>query len=401
MLVNTTRSVKSDDIFVYLLGSVYIFSTLYITLLTRLPSLTPKMTAEALWSYIEFINGDISYGREIFLNILLFVPIGYFLVSVVDIFGKRKYFITIIACILFSVVIEAIQYRFHLGLFDVDDLISNTAGAVIGLILRNLVSGKSHLVACLSFVLAGIVGCIIASPHGNVDGFYIKQFDFHITNISNENGFITIHGDCSIYEQDNELKYNIILIDTIKKQDITAKTQITDNHFVASAPINSDDRYAVYVQFSGYRPIKTLTYIHGETIEYVETELPALKVQCPDVEALLSEGTLKAYNHEYDTYVYQIENRLYWVIGTDLNEGTEVIYQIHTSNPDKLPEERRKYKFDNNGFFVGKEIKSSNERYCGKYLIYEREIPDDYPVVAICVGYSESGRIKWSAYFRL
>ena len=71
--------------------------------------------------------------RSFFMNALLFVPLG---ISMPYCLSKKPYkrniFITIgFACVL-SAVIEFLQYYYHLGRCETDDVIANTLGAAIG-----------------------------------------------------------------------------------------------------------------------------------------------------------------------------------------------------------------------------------------------------------------------------
>lgn len=77
------------------------------------------------WSYKLFFT-DYNLRVEILNNIWLFVPFG---VGIRSIFHKRQY---LIIPFLFSVCIEIAQRCFHLGLFELDDIISNTLGGCIG-----------------------------------------------------------------------------------------------------------------------------------------------------------------------------------------------------------------------------------------------------------------------------
>lgn len=70
-------------------------------------------------------------------NILGFSPLG-FLLPVVSV-KHRRAFRTILFCFLFSLLIEMIQMMTHVGCFDVDDIILNTAGGVVGYLLYVLV----------------------------------------------------------------------------------------------------------------------------------------------------------------------------------------------------------------------------------------------------------------------
>ena len=59
------------------------------------------------------------------LNILIFVPIGYF-------FKERNIGVTIISSLIISLIIETIQYIFRLGFFDTFDCLLYIGGICLG-----------------------------------------------------------------------------------------------------------------------------------------------------------------------------------------------------------------------------------------------------------------------------
>ena len=68
---------------------------------------------------------------QITLNILLFIPLGFFLPFQTP--KKRISFIRILlVAFLFSVSIEMLQYITGRGITEVDDVINNTLGGVLG-----------------------------------------------------------------------------------------------------------------------------------------------------------------------------------------------------------------------------------------------------------------------------
>ena len=75
-------------------------------------------------------------------NILAFVPFGYLLPKIVT--RKLGVFYTVLFTLEFSVFVELIQLVTRTGSFDVDDLILNTIGGLVGYTLyyRRLISGK-------------------------------------------------------------------------------------------------------------------------------------------------------------------------------------------------------------------------------------------------------------------
>lgn len=99
--------------------------------------------------------------------------------------------------------------------------------------------------------------------------------------------------------------------------------------------------------------------------------------------------------------VYQDGDRLLWLIGTDIDKNTEVIFHIHTNEPEKLPERRVQYGFDNRGFRVGAERADNEMTSIDHYRVFEKEIPEEYHVTAIVVGFNTDGTVTWNDSFRI
>ena len=97
----------------------YILIILGVTLLFRAPNCTDyELTPFWSYSHPELI-------WEVVGNVLLFVPFGFLA-------GKLWGWRTIPLATFFSFYIEAIQLVSHLGFFEIDDIIHNTAGAIMG-----------------------------------------------------------------------------------------------------------------------------------------------------------------------------------------------------------------------------------------------------------------------------
>ena len=106
---------------------IYIFIVLWITVLHRSLRIS-NAQLDPLWSYKEWLNGDAELGNEILANIAMFVPCGFMLSVVLP---KRRFIIS--AAIVFSLSIETLQLVLMRGLFEWDDVISNTIGAAVGI----------------------------------------------------------------------------------------------------------------------------------------------------------------------------------------------------------------------------------------------------------------------------
>ena len=89
-----------------------------------------------------------STGLEVMFNIFFFIPYGFMIYTFTQINNIGKYIPATknIKCILISTVIglitslmcEVVQYTFLLGVSDITDLITNTLGTIIGIIMSQL-----------------------------------------------------------------------------------------------------------------------------------------------------------------------------------------------------------------------------------------------------------------------
>lgn len=89
--------------------------------------------------YILYLHvvGIRSFCLNIVGNILGFMPMGFFLPIISR--RSRFWFNTALLCFLFSLCVETAQLVFKVGSFDVDDMILNTAGGILGYILYKIV----------------------------------------------------------------------------------------------------------------------------------------------------------------------------------------------------------------------------------------------------------------------
>ena len=96
----------------------------------------PKGPIEAI-QYIHIRN--YTAAREVFMNILLYIPMGYLLPFIIK---PMRY--SILACtvvgFICSCATEYAQIRYGLGYFQVDDIVNNTLGCLIGAILGCMLS---------------------------------------------------------------------------------------------------------------------------------------------------------------------------------------------------------------------------------------------------------------------
>lgn len=141
---------------------------------------------------------------------------------------------------------------------------------------------------------------------------------------------------------------------------------------------------------------KIRNYVKGKnkyiSVYFHEKFLPSSFEDLKDYPALntiICNGTLKSCSPLFDTYIYQLGNTLFWIVGADLQPKDEIIFHLFPPNREYLPPERAKYGFDNRGFRINSKYEIG--RY-GKYRLFERTLPKEYPIVRIIVGFNRNKR---------
>jgi glycopeptide antibiotics resistance protein len=88
-----------------------------------------------------FSNFDrLSITDQFVGNVLAFVPFGFLLPLLIPRSGS---FICIVGCtVAFSLLVEIAQLIYRVGAFDVDDLLLNTFGGIIGFLLTKVFKNK-------------------------------------------------------------------------------------------------------------------------------------------------------------------------------------------------------------------------------------------------------------------
>lgn len=391
-----------------LLSAVYLVIILYITLFTRDPLIIRRTRITPFWSYLECFRGNIKYSAEILLNIGLFVPLGFFLANTICRRGEHtRHMLTLLFGIIISAFIEALQYLTGRGMLDCDDLINNTFGLVAGICISVLCSHCAtdrfcfpwRLFLSVLFMSAGLVGCFLAPTSGK-DDTIIEFVSFEVESAICRDNEMTIQGICALKNYKTP-GYKIVLKEESTGHTFPLETQTTGDHFLASAKVDLRKNYEIDIQFQGYRPVNSLVYIHDGQVAYTSSIHPEPGIQDTDLSEIVHAGYLKAYEPAYEVFVYQFQDKFYWLIGTDIDENTEIICHLYTEEPEKLPEKRIQYGTDNIGFHAGGKNEITNSMRCGRYRVFVREIPADYTVTLVRVGFRTDDKISWTAYFRL
>lgn len=106
----------------------YCLFIVWYTLMSRTPKTTHTAELRLFWSFRDLLAGKSTGKADVIQNInniLFFIPFGLLL-------PLKKWWKVSLSAMCFSEAIEICQYVFALGLCELDDVISNTFGAMIG-----------------------------------------------------------------------------------------------------------------------------------------------------------------------------------------------------------------------------------------------------------------------------
>ncbi|TAH73840.1 MAG: VanZ family protein [Anaerolineaceae bacterium] len=83
---------------------------------------------------------------NIFGNVIAFMPYGFLLPLLNKVY--RKFYIIVILSFIFSLVIETAQLLLKVGVFDVDDILMNSLGGILGYLIfwliHSIFKSKEH-----------------------------------------------------------------------------------------------------------------------------------------------------------------------------------------------------------------------------------------------------------------
>ena len=120
----------SDSIFIrqasFFLFMGYLFLVLCTTLFYREETFEKRYMFQPFWSYINLYDKRVA---EIIMNIVMFIPIGFFAGGALK---KKHVWKAIEIGIVLSFFIEITQLITTRGVCNIDDVIHNTLGCVIG-----------------------------------------------------------------------------------------------------------------------------------------------------------------------------------------------------------------------------------------------------------------------------
>ena len=130
------RNKKTFQIIAVTAFFIYVAMVIYTTVLRRSSNeATAGLSLIPFYSYKMIHDGNMDKVREVIMNIAFFIPIGflYCLIDTKKINYKKWPIIAFSAAL--SFLIEIAQFIFKIGWVETDDIIHNTLGCCLGILL--------------------------------------------------------------------------------------------------------------------------------------------------------------------------------------------------------------------------------------------------------------------------
>ena len=139
----------------------------------------------------------------------------------------------------------------------------------------------------------------------------------------------------------------------------------TEIGFEATGIIDPTNEYEVMIKWPWSISISTGVFVSTLGVHYSPESIfvaPGIKSDFVD------NGVLRVYRPERHCWVYQNEGELFWIVDQDFNfeddGSTYIQYQLFTSQPEKLPQER----LDHNWFWDNIEGSFEDYEIYGVYI---------------------------------
>ena len=391
----------------------YLAAVLWFTVYRR-PLRIQTAQLELLWSYKAWLAGDTNMGKQIVANVAMFVPFGFLLSAILP---KRRFVIP--AATVFSLIIELLQLVKIRGVFEWDDVISNTIGALVGMavyLVLEKMAGKHLQIATISIGLLFAIICLVvvirvSGRTKSVMDTTPKAYCLQVDDVSVADGRMRLEGFAFRYDQptlDTTLLLRSVKGDVGLEMEKVDRSDVndyflcdcTDSGFVATGDVEEGQDYEVMIRWPLTNALSTGVFVSDAGVHYQ----PEGDYTPPDLHAdFVDRGILRAYRPDYHCWVYQYDGALYWVVDQDFdfedNGSVTIRCQLWTTRTDMLPPEQLEK--GRSWDAIGGDFKENElEGDWGGYRVMKRELPTTYPITAIATGVREDdGKWIWRECF--
>lgn len=125
-----------------LLLVLYLGLVAYLTIFSREEGSRSEVLFDFLMIEKAIKDRSLAPLEHMLVNIVLFIPIGYLFTAV---YPRKMNSISMIVAVglMLSMMIETLQMFLRMGTCDIEDLVANTLGAFLGLIVYRLIHGRT------------------------------------------------------------------------------------------------------------------------------------------------------------------------------------------------------------------------------------------------------------------
>ena len=95
------------------------------------PAMIPNMRGINLKPF-RYALANMTHLKEVIYNVLVFIPAGVYFSAI---FARKNILLGTVSATLLSLIFETAQWIFSIGVSDITDLITNTGGGFLGMLL--------------------------------------------------------------------------------------------------------------------------------------------------------------------------------------------------------------------------------------------------------------------------
>lgn len=140
---------------------VYVYCVLQLTLISR----SPANYGGIDWHFLGRWNENTAQKAFLIANIIMFIPFGILLPMMSQ--WTQHILISLPTAIICSIAIEAAQLKYQLGYCQLDDVIANTSGFLIGFLIHLILADIYYFVHFLFKCLSYLARKLFRSLRGN------------------------------------------------------------------------------------------------------------------------------------------------------------------------------------------------------------------------------------------
>ncbi len=237
---------------------VYMVIVLGATILSRTSygyssnQLIPFSSYRAAW-----YQWSVTAWQNLILNILMFVPIGFLLTFVPK--KKPAFYKVCIGGFLISLLIEFIQFISNRGLTEVDDLINNTIGAMIGygfaLALMRIKSGSFKKIWLPAQIPLVVTICLYAGIFIRYETMSYGTFAYQdFSESGNIDIQVTeeIENTAQKFDEEHDTQVSVYLVETYTEDELQEMAQRIFDQYDAEIASDETEHYENTVIFRAY-----------------------------------------------------------------------------------------------------------------------------------------------------